>query len=359
MGVSSRGHKGMLGSGQDIHKAAYHSDMRGWAAQKNLGTHTMPAPHEATLSSACTKPVMLIGCGHMGQALATGWLKAGLNPADFFIVDRNRGQEGDAQAAAMQGVMCVSSLEALMGPLLASGRSDFVLGANPAAAGQMMAWRGYIVLAVKPAVCADVLKNLSEKMDLSEAVVVSVAAGVSGHNLKLAMGGTIGDTASGPAIVRAMPNVPVSVGAGVTGLWRYNPLSAVDAAAVEALFTAVGLAPWVAEEKQIDAITALSGSGPAYIFHMAEAMAAAAESLGLDAAIASAMARQTIVGAALMMQGAPDVSAASLRQSVTSPKGTTQAALERLMAEDGLPVLMRQTLAQAYKRARELANGGN
>ncbi len=152
-----------------------------------------------------------------------------------------------------------------------------------------------------------------------------------------------------------MPNLPASVGRGVTGVASGHPLSVPQKARVEQWLGAVGQVEWLDREDDIDIVTAVSGSGPAYVFLLAEALGRAAEKAGLPADLAGRLARATVEGAGELMYRNPDTAADVLRQNVTSPGGTTAAALDVLMAETGLQPLMNDAVAAAFRRARELA----
>jgi pyrroline-5-carboxylate reductase len=158
----------------------------------------------------------------------------------------------------------------------------------------------------------------------------------------------------GAAIVRAMPNTPAAIGRGMTVAVANARVSAAQRALVDALLSAVGGVEWITDEALMDAVTALSGSGPAYVFLLAEAMARAGTAAGLPAALAATLARATVAGAGELLHRSP-LDAATLRQNVTSPGGTTAAALEVLMAAGGLERLMTAAIAAATKRSRDLA----
>lgn len=159
---------------------------------------------------------------------------------------------------------------------------------------------------------------------------------------------------AGP-IVRAMPNTPASVGRGVTAAFAERPLNATQTAWTETLFKAVGGFHWLDREKLIDAVTAISGSGPAYVFALVEALAHSGAALGLPQATARGLARATIEGAGELLHREPELSPTTLRQNVTSPGGTTAAALAVLQGDAGLDALMREATAAAFRRAGELA----
>lgn len=260
--------------------------------------------------------VALVGAGRMGGAMLEGWLAAGLDPRRTTVIDP---APGDA-------------VERLIGNQ----------GVRRALSGRPV---DIVVLAVKPQVMDEVLTPLGP--DIPEnALIVSVAAGRSAASLARVLGG-------GRPIVRAMPNTPALVKRGITGMWAGEGVSAAQRAAAEALLSAVGEVVWVDAEADIDAVTAVSGSGPAYVFHLVEALAAAGVVAGLPEATAMRLARATVSGAGALMDASPD-DAATLRRNVTSPGGTTAAALDVLMAPDAMPALVRRAVAAAKARSEEL-----
>ncbi len=180
-------------------------------------------------------------------------------------------------------------------------------------------------------------------------VVLSIAAGKSIASFEKHL-------APGSAVVRAMPNTPAAIGRGITGAVANAAVTPAQKDACDALLSAVGEVVWVADERLIDAVTAVSGSGPAYVFYLAECLAEAGCAAGLPADLAMQLARATVTGAGELMHRS-DVPAATLRQNVTSPGGTTAAALGVLMrGESGLAALMREAVLAAEKRGRELGS---
>jgi pyrroline-5-carboxylate reductase len=204
------------------------------------------------------------------------------------------------------------------------------------------------VIALKPQVLKGE-RDLVAALGSRGALVLSIAAGVTTTLLSAALG-------SGARLVRAMPNTPGAIGKGITVLYTGAALSPSDRALAEALMTALGDTLWLADEALMDAVTAVSGSGPAYVFLLAEALAAAARAQGLDAKTAERLARATVSGAGALLD-ADSRPAAELRQEVTSPGGTTEAALKVLMASDGLESLMLRAIDAASKRGKELGKG--
>lgn len=266
-------------------------------------------------------PLWLVGCGKMGSSLLRGWLGANLKPAAVTIIDPYAYEACPADILAQQ---CYDSVLAIKNHVIPS----------------------VIVLAVKPQIMHKILEQLSS-INTDKALLVSVAAGVSMADVG---GSFTGDT----AVVRAMPNIPAAVGKGMTAMVKNQYVDDHQKSLVEAMFKACGEALWLDREDNINAVTAVSGSGPAYVFYMLEAMASAGVELGLDIEVAEKLARQTIVGAAAMLEES-GIAASELRENVTSPKGTTAAALNVLMADDGLSKLMSDAMTKAYQRGQELS----
>lgn len=265
--------------------------------------------------------VLLAGAGKMGTAMLAGWLARGLNPKDVVIQEPNLSGEA-AELVAKHG-------------LCAGGVVD-VFDRPPAV----------IVAAVKPQVMDQVFAPLARHAG-PETVILSIAAGRSIASFEKHL-------RPGTGVVRAMPNTPAAIGRGITGAVANAHVTPAQKAACEALLSAVGDVVWVADESLIDAVTAVSGSGPAYVFLLAECMAEAGRRAGLDAETAIKLARATVSGAGELMQRS-SLPAATLRQNVTSPGGTTAAALSVLMREPGgLQDLMTDAILAAQKRGREL-----
>jgi pyrroline-5-carboxylate reductase len=205
-----------------------------------------------------------------------------------------------------------------------------------------------IVLAVKP----QILKGeapLLQAVGRTGALVLSIAAGITTVTLSAGLG-------SAARLIRAMPNTPGAIGRGITVLYAAPSAQADDRILAEALTDPLGETLWLEDEALMDAVTAVSGSGPAYVFLMAEALAEAGRNQGLDPATANRLARATISGAGALLDVDPR-DAAALRKEVTSPGGTTEAALDVLMAQDGLGELMRRAIAAATARGRQLGKG--
>jgi pyrroline-5-carboxylate reductase len=264
--------------------------------------------------------LFLVGGGKMGMALLDGWLAAGLEPSQFLVQDPK-----PSEALKNSGVALNPDAKSL-----AAHAPDIT------------------ILAIKPQFIEAVLPALSLP---DGSLVVSLMAGVPLATLSDMLGDKL-------ACIRTMPNTPAAIGKGMTGLYADAQTTPDQRGATEALLQAVGQTVWLDTEAAIDSVTAISGSGPAYIFHMAEAMASAGEQLGLSRDIARQLAEQTLVGAAAMLEQM-DTPSAQLRQNVTSPGGTTQAALDVLMADDGLGQLMHRATKAAQARAVALAQIGS
>ncbi|MBL4801763.1 MAG: pyrroline-5-carboxylate reductase [Emcibacter sp.] len=270
------------------------------------------------------RPLLLIGCGKMGGAMLQGWLKAGLSVSAVKIVD-----------PYLKGVR--ELLPDLKEDCFAEKLSDLPEGLVP----------GFIVLAVKPQMMDDATAGL-KAIDCTDGVFLSIAAGKTIGYFERHLG-------ANAAIIRAMPNTPAAIGQGITVGCPNKNVSASQKAVCHDLLLAAGIVEWVAEETLIDAVTAVSGSGPAYVFHLVEALADAGVAVGLPAELAKKLALHTVSGAgALLAQS--DQDATELRINVTSPNGTTEAALKVLMGEQGLGKLMGEAVLAAHNRSKELAD---
>jgi pyrroline-5-carboxylate reductase len=261
--------------------------------------------------------IVLAGAGKMGSALLTGWLKAGLAADRIAAIEPQPSAE--INAFAKQG-----------------------LRLNPASAavGEVAA----LVIAVKPQSFAEAAALLKPLVS-SDTLVVSIMAGMTIAKIASACGG---------AVVRAMPNTPAAIGRGITVAVAAANVSTGQRGVADALLRATGSVEWVADEALMDAVTAVSGSGPAYVFLLAEELARAGVAAGLPATLAARLARETVAGSGALLQQS-DLDAATLRKNVTSPGGTTAAALEILMGKDGLSELMARAVAAATRRSQELA----
>jgi pyrroline-5-carboxylate reductase len=263
--------------------------------------------------------VLLVGAGRMGGALLKGWAAAKRFSAIHVV-----------EPAPSEAVMGLAASRTIL--LHAGFDADL-----PALAG--------VVLALKP----QVLKNEASFWSVLGAtggLVVSIAAGITTVFLNEKLG-------SGARVVRAMPNTPGAIGRGITALYADTAMDSADRALAEALMAALGETLWVSDEALMDVVTAVSGSGPAYVFLLVEALAEAGRAEGLDPVTADRLARATITGAGALL-GSDVRAAAKLRTEVTSPGGTTEAALRVLMGPEGLSVLMRRAVEAAARRGREL-----
>ncbi|WP_117193767.1 pyrroline-5-carboxylate reductase [Rhizobium terrae] len=264
--------------------------------------------------------IVLVGAGNMGGAMLSGWLKKGVPGASVTVIDP-------------------SPSETMRRTILEAGARHF-----PSLPEGLSA--DILFLAVKPQLMDTVLPPLKAVVGPGT-VVVSVAAGKTLSYLQAHLGEA--------AMVRAMPNTPAMIGRGVTGAYANPRVSDAQREAVQSLLKVSGPVEWVSGEADIDAVTAVSGSGPAYVFYLVECMAEAGRKAGLPADLAMRLARETVSGAGELLHQSPD-DALKLRQNVTSPNGTTAAALAVLMAEDGMQPLFDKAIAAARRRAEELGS---
>ena len=264
-----------------------------------------------------TGTIVLAGAGKMGGAMLSGWLAGGLDPKRVGVVEPSPSDEISALAA--KGIR---------------------LNPSPGDIGTVAT----LVVAVKPQSFRDagmVLKSFVSPSTL----VVSIMAGITIASIEEVCGGMV---------VRAMPNTPAAIGRGITVAVAANNVSAAQRAVADALLRATGSVEWVDDESLMDAVTAVSGSGPAYIFLLAEELARAGVEAGLPAELATKLARETVAGSGELLHRS-DTPSATLRQNVTSPGGTTAAALEVLMGKDGMQSLLTRAVAAATRRSKELA----
>ncbi|WP_316201333.1 MULTISPECIES: pyrroline-5-carboxylate reductase [unclassified Bradyrhizobium] len=262
-----------------------------------------------------TGTIALAGAGKMGGAMLTGWLSQGLDPSRVVVIDPMPSAE--IGALATRGVRL-----------------------NPAEAPEAET----LVIAVKPQMFREAGPTLKRCVGAST-LVVSIMAGTTIAALQEVVGG---------AVVRAMPNTPAAIGRGITVAVPAPDVSAAQRAIADALLRATGAVEWVEDEALMDAVTAVSGSGPAYVFLLAEELARAGVAAGLPEALATKLARDTVSGAGELLHRS-ELSAATLRQNVTSPGGTTAAALAVLMGADGFGPLLTRAVAAAAARSKELA----
>jgi pyrroline-5-carboxylate reductase len=262
--------------------------------------------------------LILVGAGKMGSALLDGWLRLGVNPRKIIVLEPQPAKS-----------------------LIALKRRG--LQVNPTAKRTNKA--AVVVLAVKPQIAPEALAAVVPLLD-GKTVVISIMAGRRIAFLEQLLPKT--------AIVRAMPNTPAAVGRGITVCCRNARVSATQRALAHRLLAGTGAVEWIADEELMDAVTAVSGSGPAYVFFLAEALAHAGATAGLPRGLAATLAQATVTGAGELLHRS-QIDAAALRANVTSPGGTTAAALEVLMGVDGLKELLTKAVLAATKRGRELA----
>jgi pyrroline-5-carboxylate reductase len=266
------------------------------------------------------KTIVLVGAGRMGTALLKGWIARKLGPV--VVVEPNPSPE--------------------LRRLTKSKRISLLGKIEDVDASAV----GVCVVAIKPQILRSEAARLRAFADQG-ALILSIAAGTSTQSFAKACGAKA-------RIIRSMPNLPGSIGKGISALYATPKATPKDRAEAEALLAALGDVVWVKKETMIDTVTAVSGSGPAYVFLMVEALAAAAEREGLPRPLALKLARATIVGAGALLDST-DKPAAELRRDVTSPGGTTEAALSVLMEQEALSVLIARAVEAARKRAHDLS----
>jgi len=264
--------------------------------------------------------LVLVGAGKMGGAMLQGGLSRGVSADRIVILDPSPAPE--------------------IGELIAQHK----LAHNPAI--DSIDGVSVLMIAVKPQVMAEVLPGLRPLAD-QKPLILSVAAGKTTATFEAAFG-------ADKAVIRAMPNTPAAVGRGITVIYPNANVSPAQLALGQELLSAIGEVATISDEALMDPVTAVSGSGPAYVFYMTECLAEAGVKAGLPADLAMTLARATIAGAGELMR-VSGIEAAVLRKNVTSPNGTTAAALDVLMAGDGLQPLMDRAVEAASRRSRELA----
>lgn len=264
-----------------------------------------------------TRGLVLLGCGKMGSAMLAGWLEGGLPASSVWVLDPHP--------------------------------SDWLQGTGVQINVDLPASPALVLVAVKPQMMGEALPKL-QALGNGETLFVSVAAGTSIASFEAALGDQT-------PIVRAMPNTPAAIGQGITALIGNERATAANLDMAEELLAAIGQTVRLETEAQMDAVTGVSGSGPAYVFHLIETLAAAGEAQGLPADLAMQLAKATVAGAGALAEVAEE-SPSQLRVNVTSPNGTTQAALEVLMQKQGgFPDLLNQAVAAATNRSKELSRG--
>jgi pyrroline-5-carboxylate reductase len=279
---------------------------------------TAPKQDEISLRDVAGT-LVLVGAGKMGGAMLEGWLRLGLDPAKVAVIEPVPSPE--VTELAKRG-----------------------LSLNPAV--NMVREPAAVVIAVKPQNAAEAVPWLAPIVG-GGTVVLSIMAGKTLEFLEDAL-------PDGAAIVRSMPNTPAAIGRGITVAVPNHSVTPAQRALADKLLAATGAVEWVEDEGLLDPVTAVSGSGPAYVFLLAESLARAGAAAGLPPDLAARLACATVAGSGELLHRSP-IDAATLRQNVTSPGGTTAAALDVLMSDDGLDRLMREAVAAATRRARELA----
>ena len=278
----------------------------------------MNASSNSTPAKAGT--LILVGCGQMGSAMLRGWLARGA-AARFLVVEPAGAPSALAEAAAVTWHRAADDLPAALDP-------------------------DAVVFAVKPQLIDAVVPDY-RRWVRPQTLFLSIAAGTTIAGLARHLGEA--------AIIRCMPNTPAAIGRAITVACPNPLVSAAQRGLCEALLAAIGDSTWVEDEALMDAVTAVSGSGPAYVFLLIEALAEAGVKVGLPADLALRLAGATVAGAGELARLSPETPA-RLRENVTSPGGTTRAALDVLMGENGLPPLLERAVAAATARSRELAS---
>jgi len=282
---------------------------------------TRSATSQRTLSKL-SGSLILVGAGKMGSAMLDGWLARGLAPKRIVVIEP-------------QPTKAVKALT----------RHGLTLNPKPGPTAKAEA-AAAIVIAIKPQTAPEVVPALGLHVGKSTLVLSIMAGRTIGFLEKSLPGGT--------AIVRAMPNTPAAIGRGISVAVANAKVSARQRKLAAELLAAIGKVEWANDEGLMDAVTALSGSGPAYVFLLAEAMTQAGIAAGLPAELAARLARETVAGSGELLHRSP-LDAATLRQNVTSPGGTTAAALAVLMGPGGFDALLTKAIAAATRRGRELA----
>jgi pyrroline-5-carboxylate reductase len=269
------------------------------------------------MTDIADRGLVLLGCGKMGSAMLAGWLDGGLPATSVWVLDPYPSDWLKQTGVTINGG----------------------LPQNPA----------IVLIAVKPQMMGDALPGL-QALGNGDTLFISVAAGISCASYEAMLG-------EKTPIVRAMPNTPAAIGRGITALIGNGRSSGADMDLAETLLSAIGQTVRLQSEDQMDAVTGVSGSGPAYVFHLIETLAAAGAAQGLPADLAMKLAKATVAGAGALAEAAEE-DPAQLRVNVTSPNGTTQAALEVLMDKDsGFPPLLSRAVAAAANRSKELSGG--
>ncbi|MEO0930358.1 MAG: pyrroline-5-carboxylate reductase [Pseudomonadota bacterium] len=268
------------------------------------------------MKDVADRGLVLLGCGKMGSAMLAGWLRNGMPPASVYVIDPNPSDWLQKQGVTIGGKLPV----------------------DPAIA----------IIAVKPQMMMEALSDVAD-LGNGNTLIISIAAGTPIKTFERVLGVQT-------PIIRAMPNTPAAIGRGITALIGNVRTGTDHMTLAEELLAAIGQTVRLDDEGQMDAVTAVSGSGPAYVFHLIETLAAAGVNEGLPPTLAMKLATATVSGAGALAEDANETSE-QLRINVTSPGGTTQAALQVLMDPDtGFPVLLKKAVAAAANRSRELAD---
>jgi pyrroline-5-carboxylate reductase len=265
--------------------------------------------------------LVLVGAGKMGSALLGGWLGQGADGQSISIVDPAPSEEVQ-MAVRYKGVRVNPTASELAPPAV-------------------------LFLAIKPQTLDEAAPQIAPLVG-PDTLVISILAGKTTGNIKARL-----PAASG--IVRAMPNTPAAIRRGISAAYATKGVNPEQRAAADHLLSAVGRVEWLEDESHLDAVTAVSGSGPAYVFLLAECLAEAGAAVGLPPDLAARLARATVEGSGELMYRSPEKAVSRLREEVTSPGGTTAAALNILMGESGLKKLMEAAVAAATRRAEELS----
>jgi len=265
------------------------------------------------------RPFLLVGAGKMGGAMLSGWMAEGIDPSTITVCDPRLSEEMDA----LLKKHTIRHVRSVPGDLSA----------------------GMVLIAIKPQMMDEVLPGLTSAV-APDTLVLSVAAGTPVSKFRAVFGEV--------PVCRCMPNTPAMVKRGITAVYPTDKVSEGQKADVTRLLSAVGKVVWLENEDQIDLVTGVSGSGPAYVFYLAEALSEAGRQAGLPAELAEELAVATVCGAGELMHRSGE-HPSILRKNVTSPNGTTAAALEVLMAADGIQPVMTEAVAAAVRRAKELA----
>ncbi len=269
------------------------------------------------MQDVARRGLVLLGCGKMGSAMLEGWLGDGLAATSVYVIDPNP--------------------------------SDWLRGTGVHINTDLPADPAIALIAVKPQMMGDALPAM-QSLGNGSTLFVSIAAGTSIETFESVLGDKT-------PIVRAMPNTPAAIGKGITAIVGNRYASAEQLDLADALLMSIGQVVRLGEENQIDAVTGVSGSGPAYVFHLIETLAAAGQAQGLPAGLAMQLAKATVAGAGALAEASDD-DPSQLRINVTSPNGTTQAALAVLMDDQsGFPSLLDRAVAAATNRSKELGRG--